>query len=143
MNIKETSEMVWPIHGYNEKIRFAVKNCLKQTPWLTFDEKQIKQVVKKGYEWLHVCNKKQEETLGTIIRCTMRSLIYQGLVVQVKNVTTIKNNWQWKEGAEDPDANNTIVSSDDQIVKNADDVAKLAKHGTLNREHLKKMFRTV
>jgi hypothetical protein len=140
MNKKLPEDRVWPVEHYNEKIALAVKACLVQTPWLTYDESQLRASIKRGYEWLKDCTPKQDETLGTIIRCTCRSLIYQGLIVKVKNKLTTTQTWQWRKGAEDPDASSTIITGDEVVVTSQKSKDFLKKHGCVDRSQLKKLL---
>ena len=141
MRKKGTAETVWPVTDYRGKIELAVRSCMRQCHWLTFNQDQLVAQVKRGYYWLQSNTDKQEETLGMICRLTCRALIQQGIVVKVKSKLNTTITWQWRAGAESADSTSVIITGNGVVVTDPKSKARLKKYGPVNQHKLGQMLR--
>jgi hypothetical protein len=111
--MKTIAEQVWPVENYTDKINFAVKYTLLNFPWLTFTVPQIVERIKNGYPWLALENDRQKTTLEKLIAKASGRLVQLGLIVRVKNSTTVERTWQATKIA--MESGNTVITSIDSV----------------------------
>lgn len=138
---KDINELVWPVENYYKKIEFAVKARMCQCHWLTFTEAQLAESIKKGYGWLQHNNKKQDDTLGVIIRITCRSLIQQGAAVSVEHPLNTKRTWQWRRGAESTESTSVITTGIETTVSSEKAKEYIKKYGPVGISKLSQLQR--
>lgn len=110
-----TSETVWPVENYTDKIHSGIYIMFEQKPWLTFTVNQMKEHLIRGYSWLTIETPYKEKLLEKIILTGIKKHIQSGRVQRVESKVSIDPQWMCKKGVENSSYVN-ITSQDDVAV---------------------------
>lgn len=133
--MKSTSEMVFSVEGYTDKVIFATGQVFASRPWLTFTRKQLTNEIIRSLPWLNgkILTAKQTTVLNHIISTGIRLMIQRGLIKKVKGPMTIEPEWQAAEGINTELYKN--LTGDDCVAKDPTKVGNRA----LNLKQLRKL----
>lgn len=121
---KETSEMVWPVENYTDKIHTALKVMFQLRPWLTYTIEQMKAHVVRGYPWLANPSERQTVLLNKIIKTGIQKLVQGGLVKKVTSKTATESQWQSARGVDESHIN---ITSEESVAQTPEAVKAIGR----------------
>lgn len=108
---KPTTEMVFTVTGYTDKIVITMVDVFTSRSWLTFTRSQLTADVVRNLPWLKNCTEGQSVTLSHIISTGIRLMIQRNQIKKVKSRTTVETEWQLTQGIDNTIYKNITVDS--------------------------------
>lgn len=129
----KVKEMVWPVDDYTNKIHYGMKYMFQSQPNLSFNIKQMREHLQRGYAWLKELNERQSILLDKIISTGIKKLIQHNLVVKVTSNVSTESQWQARKGV--ADSGYTNITSIDAVAQSTD-ATKASKNRAVNAKTL-------
>jgi hypothetical protein len=111
--MKDTSEMVWPVENYTDKIHTGLAALFSTYSWLTFTVNQMESHLSRSYKWLTVDTPQRKELLHKLIQTGIRKLIQTGRVQKVTSKVSVEPQWMAIKGVQE--SSYTNITSEDQV----------------------------
>ena len=134
--MKPTTEMIWPVSNYTDKIHTGIKATFLTRPWLSFTIPQLRQYLERGWPWLANPTKHQAEVLDKIVKCGIQELVQLGNVKKVTSKVSVEP--QWQATATVAESGMTNVTSEDEVATN-ELARKMATRRALGRKTLRRL----
>ena len=110
-----SSEMVFPIENYTDKVHYGIRMMFLTYPHLSFTIPQMKQHLSRGFELLKECNEHQNELLGKLVATGIKKQIQLGLAKKVTSNVSVESQWQATSGVSVSGMVN--ITSEDSVAK--------------------------